>query len=160
MIIVLAASNVAISQQQTETSVLLNRERWLKEELARANDRLADQQRQTQEALKNKTVALAATSKDLRATPRHQALCCCIALADAERLAGRFVRVERVLGECPADLRAWEWRYLNQSSRREPLAFTGHTGEVWDAAISPDGRQLASASFDHTIKLWDVGRKR
>ena len=55
---------------------------------------------------------------------------------------------KQVLAECPADLRAWEWRYLKQSSRRVPLAFVGHTGEVWDAAISPDGRQLASASFD------------
>ena len=122
---------------------------------ARANDRLAEQQRQTQAALENKTVALEATSEDLQ-RERQASYFQRIALADSERLAGRYDRVDQVLAGCPADLRGWEWRYLKQSSRREPLAFIGHTGEVWDAAISPDGLRLASASFDHTIKLWDV----
>jgi WD40 repeat protein len=155
LIVVLAKSNVAISRQQRETIAALNRERWLKEELARTNERLAEQQRQTQEALRNKTVALEATSEDLH-RERQASYFQRIALANAERLAGRFGRVERALAECPADLRAWEWRYLKESSRREPLAFIGHTGEVWDAAISPDGRRLASASFDCTIKIWNV----
>ena len=155
LIIVLAKSNVAMSRQQLETNAALDRERLLREELGWANNRLAEQKKQIEEALENKTVALAATSENLQ-RERQASYFQRIALADAERLARRHGRVDQVLAECPDDLRAWEWRYLKQSARRAPLAFIGHTGEVWDAAISPDGRRLASASFDYTIKLWDV----
>jgi conflict system STAND superfamily ATPase/WD40 domain-containing protein len=33
---------------------------------------------------------------------------------------------------------------------------TGHTGSVYAAVFSPDGRKLVTASFDHTARLWDV----
>jgi WD40 repeat protein len=33
---------------------------------------------------------------------------------------------------------------------------SGHTDRVWSVAFSPDGRLLASGSWDTTIKLWEV----
>ena len=41
-------------------------------------------------------------------------------------------------------------------SRPELIVQTGHSSVVHSLVFSPDGKMLASGSWDHTIKLWDV----
>lgn len=53
---------------------------------------------------------------------------------------------------------------VSNPSRGQPATeircFAGHTDSVWSAAFSPDGLQAISASYDRTLRLWDVGTGR
>jgi WD40 repeat protein len=38
----------------------------------------------------------------------------------------------------------------------EKQLFRGHKEDIWQLILSPDGKTLASASADHTVKLWEI----
>jgi WD40 repeat protein len=43
---------------------------------------------------------------------------------------------------------------------REQNQFSGHQGWVWSVNFSPNGEYLATASSDHTARLWDLSGKQ
>ena len=74
------------------------------------------------------------------------------ALREAE--AGNIALSESLLGECPPDLRGWEWHYVKRLGHRDRLTYLGHSPSVpWHEtrsvlclAASPDGTWIASGA--------------
>src|SRR5439155_1438894 len=54
------------------------------------------------------------------------------------------------------DLRGFEWHYWDRLCHSSLLDLKGHTGEIWSVVFSADGKRLASASRDQTVKVWDA----
>jgi WD40 repeat protein len=50
----------------------------------------------------------------------------------------------------------WSIRLWNTADKQEQTSLVGHKGRVSSLAFSPDGRTLASGSWDKRVTFWDV----
>ena len=107
---------------------------------------IAREQRTTESALQAETLAKADLQETLE-RERRDSYFHRIALAQRELSVNNLAGALELLGQCPEDLREWEWYYLMRLCRVEPVILRDKI-DVNSLAFSPDGERLASAGED------------
>ncbi|HEY7157780.1 MAG TPA: serine/threonine-protein kinase, partial [Gemmataceae bacterium] len=120
--------------------------------LAEEKSRLADEKGRL--AVEKENEATRANTEASQAKLRAYFLS--MMLSRREWLTGNVAAAEKLLDECPASLRHWEWGYLKQLCNADLLTLEGHASAVCAVAFEPSGRRLASAGMDGTLVLWDL----
>jgi WD40 repeat protein/serine/threonine protein kinase len=163
MVIVLSATGLLVGglwyQARLEQSLV-----DVGHERDRANDAKTDADQKQLEAkqARNDAEQKRLEAEEQREEARHNLYLAQIPLAQRAWEAGRVERLQELLESVrprlaqQKDLRHFEWYYLRNLCHTDLLTLTGHADPVTAVAFRWDGQQLASASADGTIKLWDV----
>jgi WD40 repeat protein len=78
-----------------------------------------------------------------------------VAFAGREQQAGRWENADRLLDECPDELRRWEWHYLKRVCRVQKTWRVPGVS-FYNVAFHPDGRHLAMIQADQALVVFDA----
>ncbi len=92
-----------------------------------------------------------------RITGKRQLYAATMNLAQAAWEQNHVTLAKQLLEDtAAAPERGFEWYYWQRPMHQELKALRGHTGPILAVAYSSDGRQIVTASADHTAKVWNA----
>jgi len=122
-----------------------------------AEDRRIEAEQQTEIANQKTEEARVAqlAAEEAERLQKYEAYIAKIGLAAAKIDENAFDRAVALLGECPAELRNWEWGRLMHLCTRDVKAFDAQQ-PVDAVAYSPDGSRFATAGWGGMVRVWDT----
>ena len=120
--------------------------------------RIAVEQRVVAEEKQEEATRSAAAARRALKVSQRQVYLSDMLLAQRDWADGDILHLQELLErhQDEADLQGFEWHYWNRLCQAELTSLQGHQGDVHAVAISSDGKRIASASADKSVKIWDT----
>src|SRR5262249_46290497 len=125
-------------------------------ELAWALGQVKTEQQKTAAALQQVTGLQAKTKEALDDAQRNLGNSFLLLAENAWNLSGTAELAQDYLDQVPPGCRRWGWRLLKANPGAGLFAVRGPRRAGPGGAGSPEGPRLASASFDGTVRVWEV----
>jgi WD40 repeat protein/serine/threonine protein kinase len=121
----------------------------------------ADRQRTAAERQREEADRQRAAAQTAEQEMRRQVYAANLSLMQQAWDNNRVVPLRALLAETEAyPDRGFEWYYWQRLCHRELKTLIGHRAQVTGVCWSPDGEQLATASWDQTAKVWEASSGR
>ncbi len=91
-----------------------------------------------------------------RAEAEYESYVAGIGLAASRAAQGSFEQARQLLLAAPPGLRHWEWGRVFALCESPGAVLAGHTKAIIRGAQSRNGKLLATASYDNTVRIWKL----
>ncbi len=163
---IIAIANEMEAVKQGKIALMEKEEADKQRKLAEKQKSEADKQRklaEMQEAIARKERDEADKQRQLAVAAKeaeeYEAYIARIGLAAAKINENAFDVAMELLQQCPPKRRNWEWgRLMHLCEQSSESMKTG--GPVDAVAVSPDGKQLLTGSWDNKARIWDLQNQK
>ncbi len=79
-----------------------------------------------------------------------------IVTAEANTDNGNYTAARKALAETPAELRHWEWGYLERLVNLDTISIQGSESKLFDLALTPGGETVIGVGEDALVREWST----
>ncbi len=152
----LAEAQRVRAEQETEKALAAQLSEIRQREKTKIAEHAIEEARDTLTRQSLKTLSAEARAAEAQRQNLDAIYIATLALINNKIKESAFYEAEKLLSECPKEVRNWEWGRFRYLCRPRAVELSGHIDKITAVNFSENDSKIITASLDNTVKLWDA----